>query len=138
MRLSWYFIVAAAAGTMAWQTVGGELVKNLKFKILPVNAMNIQLSADRTEAVLPRGAAPDLKGGSRNWDKAWTSGRFTVTYKQAVDYAHALQGGGEWREWLTKTLVPRAATQVKMLCDDKTLYIQIKSTQKRLAELLSE
>lgn len=130
------FYFTALFGMTISSVFAGELVQNLKHKSLPLASVRVEYAARSMEAVLPRLKNPDLKGGSKNWQNAWEAKRFTVTYLQAVNYAHALQGGGEWKEWLPKTLIPRKGTSVKMGYDDRNLYMQIRCSQPQLAELL--
>ena len=130
------FLLTAAAGAFCAAAAAGEVARNLKTAVLPTPGLRVELAGNRMEAVLPRLTDPDLKGGSANWDRAWQSGRFTVTRVQAVDYAHALQGSGEWEQLLPRTLIPRKGTRVCMGYDDEKLYIKIVCDQKQMRELL--
>ena len=129
------FAVGAMAVTAVIAVNAGDWVKNIQHTTLPVNSMLVKYNSQRSEAIVPYLSAPDLKGGNKNWEKAWQSGAFTVTRVQAVNYAHALQGGGEWEQLLPKTLIPRKPTQVRMGYDKNNLYMQIKCFQPQMADL---
>ena len=130
----YYFIIVTAM--LCGSLISGEITQNLKLSRLPLNNMRQEYASKYMEAVLPLLKNPDLKGGDQNWQNAWKSERFTVTRKQAVNYAHALQGGGEWEQLLPQTLIPRKNTSVKMGYDEKKLYMQIKCSQNQFNELL--
>ena len=88
MRFSGICAIAVLSAA-ALNSAAGDVANNVRHIRKDVNMMNIEYAAKNMEAVLPRGSAPDLKGGDKGWEKAWKIDRFTVTYKQAVDYAHA-------------------------------------------------
>ena len=133
-RLAYY--TAAIFCVTALPLMSSDIAKNLKQKNLPLPVMSQKYASRYSEAVIPRLKNPDLKGNDNNWNQAYEVKRFTVTRNQAVNYAHALQGGGEWEQLLPQTLIPRNGTSVKLGYDDKYLYMQIKCYQKRLDELL--
>lgn len=130
-RLTSLLLVAACLPMV----MAAGLIGNLHTSERPAESVRAEFAGSRMEVLLPRLVKPDLQGGLNGWENAWKSGRFTVTRFQAEKHAHALQGNGDWKEFLPRTLIPRKDTQVLAGYDGHFLYLRITASQNQMQEL---
>ncbi len=133
-RNTFLFLALIASGLLL---AGGELILDYKAFNEQGETVSFQVNENKNNAILPRLQEPDLNGGGKGWKNAWKKEGFTRTYKEAYNKAMALQGAGEWKEFLKQTLIPKNRTDVFAGWDDRFLYLKVASHSDNMDKVLN-